>query len=95
MPIKSTTITVPAPQVAYTPTPDYNAEFAGQVAVALMTLTPGAEVWVSFDGVNDHAHLVAGSAAPGYGTSQPYQKVWLRGAGAVVAVQIIVESIRS
>ena len=92
MSIKRAEVSVPALQTAYTADPSFNVGFPADIAALLMTTTPGAEVFLSFDGTNDHVHLVAGSAAVAYATSNGYDRVWLRGAGIIAATQLVAES---
>lgn len=52
------------------------------------------DVYVSFDGVDDHAHLVAGTPSAGLVFTAPGQRLWLRRGNAGTAptnVQVLVE----
>lgn len=85
--------TIAALQTTYPTDPTLNAEFEGQVTVTLMSLAAGSEVYVSTDGVNDQAHLKAGTPTSSWSSSSnTYQKVWVRSAGVATPVQIQIET---
>lgn len=60
-----------------------------EVSVTMDSSTGGQEVYVSWDGVNDHVHLML-STVTGLRVSQRGRKIWLRGVGTPSA-QVIAE----
>lgn len=60
-----------------------------EVVVTLDSAVAGQELFVSWDGVTDHAHLTLLTIV-GLRFTQHGQRIWLRGVGAP-AVQVIAE----
>lgn len=63
--------------------------------LTLQNFDAAAIVYISFDGVNDHAALVANLASPSSAHTFDFaqvSRIWVRSAGAATKVQVIAES---
>jgi hypothetical protein len=95
MNVLNKTVTISGPSAAYPAldAPNVRSTFQGRVSVVLMT---AGEIYVSLDGINDHAHLVSGTPAVSCAfESNAYQRVWIRViSSGSVSVQTIIETVR-
>lgn len=66
-----------------------------QLSLAISSTGAADEVWVSFDGVNDEIHMVAGTSTSSFTMPSRARQVWIRTPAGVVTVQSIVTRTRA
>ena len=83
-------------QATYPTDPQVNLPFDSKLSVVNECATLTSVVFVSFNGVDDHARLTLATPTTAFGFQATRRKMWLRcpapGAGAVIA-QVVAEGV--